>query len=251
MPTYDYFQENIKRYTFFKSISYGKVLDISSDKSICFHASQILLDGDATEIWHHDISEPSSIEIRKKDKVNNIEFNLKNDFIPEEQFFDCIITNESIQYEHGIFNKIDNILKVLKDDGILIIITTNKDVTSFLNFRTLYDYPQTEFTSTEFTGILKSRFSDIEVLCQRSINKNEFTQQNVFKFLKFKYKMQKLLKNIILKIDKNQKFYIDFVQPLKAINQKSTNVVHNYEITRFQKEKNPLFLIAVCKKKKI
>jgi len=251
MPTYDYFQENIKRYRFFKSISYGKVLDISSGKSICFHASQILLEGETTEVWYHDISEPSCIEIRKKDQSNNIELDLKNNFIPEEQFFDCVITNESIQYKHGIFNEIDNVLKVLKDDGILIIITTNKDITPSLNFRTLYDCPETEFTSAEFINILKNRFSDIEILCQRLIDKNELAQKNNFRFLKFRFKIQKLLKTILLKIDKNQKFYINFVRSLKNYNENSTYDIPNYDIIQFQKEQNPLFLIAVCKKKKI
>ena len=250
MPTYDHFQENTKRYQFFQKIVSGKVLDISYGKSLSFHASKILLDGNATEIWHHDISDPFTIQVRKKNEINNIEFNLLKNLIIEKNFFDFIISTESLQYQNGIFNSIDSIFDILKDDGKLIIIVTNKEVTALVNYRTSYDLPQKLFSLTEFVNILKTKFENIEIFSQRLINEKDLAEKNFFRFYKFKFSILKFLKNISLKIDKNQKFYTKFIQPQKKKStQNSTMTSVSLELIPITNSHKPLFLIAICSKK--
>jgi len=250
MPTYDHFLENVKRYQFFKKIVSGKILDISYGKSMSFHASKMLLDGNANEIWHHDISEPSNMQIRKKNETNDIKFNLKKNFILEKNYFDYIISTESLQYRTGIFNSVNSLFDILKDDGTLLIVITNKDVTSSINHRTSYDSPEIQFSQIEFVNLLKTKFTNIEIFSQRLVTTQDLTEKKLSKFYKSKFSIQKFSKNILLKIDKKQKFYTKFIQPRKK---KSTQTPYSIptllEPVPFKNSHKPLFLIARCTKK--
>ena len=252
MPTYDFFRENIARYEFIKNFSNGKILDITFGKSLSYHAARILLEGNATEVWHCDISnDPCSFEKRTITDKQTIQFELIKKQI-SEKFFDCVISTESIQYESGNFNTLDKILNVLKDNGILIILVTNKDISSQVNFRTNYDLPQKEFLKDEFEKILKRQFSNVEIFSQRLINKNDLKQKKLYSFHRFQTKIRLLLENILLKLDNKQKLYIKFIQPVQRtrLNQKlKHDDAINYEPIIFQKIHNPLFFIGVCSEK--
>ena len=251
MPTYDFFRENIARYEFIKKFSNGKILDITFGKSLSYHAAQILLEGNATEVWHCDISNnPCSFEKRTITGKQTIQFELIKKQIPEK-FFDCVISTESIQYESGNFNTLDKMLNVLKDSGILIILVTNKDISSQVNFRTNYDLPQKEFLKDEFEKILKRKFSNVEIFSQRLINKNDLKQKKLYSFHRFQTKIQLLLKHLLLKLDSKQKLYMKFMQPMRQTNNQKLklNDAINYDPIIFQKTHSSLFFIGVCSKK--
>ena len=251
MPTYDFFRENIARYEFIKKFSNGKILDITFGKSLSYHAARILLEGNATEVWHCDISNnPCSFEKRTITGKQTIQFELIKKQI-SEKFFDCVISTESIQYESGNFNTLDKILNVLKDNGILIILVTNKDISSQVNFRTNYDLPQKEFLKDEFEKILKRKFSNVEIFSQRLINKNDLKQKKLYSFHRFQTKIQLLLKHLLLKLDNKQKLYMKFIQPMRQVNNQKLkrNDAINYDPIIFQKTHNSLFFIGVCSEK--
>ena len=251
MPTYDFIRENIARYEFIKKFSNGKILDITFGKSLSYHAAQILLEGNATEVWHCDISNnPCSFEKRTITDKQTIQFELIKKQI-SEKFFDCIISTESIQYGSGNFNTLDKILNVLKDNGILIILVTNKDISSQVNFRTNYDLPQKEFLKDEFEKILKRKFSNVEIFSQRLINKNDLKQKKLYSLHRFQTKIQLLLKHLLLKLDSKQKLYMKFMQPMRQTNNQKLklNDAINYDPIIFQKTHSSLFFIGVCSKK--
>jgi len=251
MPTYDFFRENIARYEFIKNFSNGKILDITFGKSLSYHAARILLEGNATEVWHCDISNnPCSFEKRTITGKQTIQFELIKKQI-SEKFFDCIISTESIQYGSGNFNTLDKILNVLKDNGILIILVTNKDISSQVNFRTNYDLPQKEFLKDEFEKILKRKFSNVEIFSQRLINKNDLKQKKLYSLHRFQTKIQLLLKHLLLKLDNKQKLYMKFIQPMRQVNNQKLkrNDAINYDPIIFQKTHNSLFFIGVCSEK--
>ena len=251
MPTYDFFRENIARYEFIKKFSNGKILDITFGKSLSYHAAQILLEGNATEVWHCDISNnPCSFEKRTITDKQIIQFELIKKQI-SEKFFDCIISTESIQYGSGNFNTLDKILNVLKDNGILIILVPNKDISSQVNFRTNYDLPQKEFLKDEFEKILKRQFSNVEIFSQRLINKNDLKQKKLYSFHRFQTKIQLLLKHLLLKLDNKQKLYMKFIQPIRQVNNQKLerNDAINHDPIIFQKTHNSLFFIGVCSEK--
>ena len=158
---------------------------------------------------------------------------------------------ESIQYESGNFNTLDKILNVLKDNGILIILVTNKDISSQMNFRTNYDLPQKEFLKDEFEKFLKRKFSNVEIFSQRLINKNDLKQKKLYLLHRFQTKIQLLLKHLLLKLDNKQKLYIKFIQPVRQVNNQKLkhDDAINYEPIIFQETHNSLFFIGVCSEK--
>ena len=55
------FLDSKLRYQFSNKYVKGKVLDYNFSSHMAYSGSKILLDSDATEVWHHNISEKNTI----------------------------------------------------------------------------------------------------------------------------------------------------------------------------------------------
>ena len=139
---------------------------------------------------------------------------------------------------------------------MLIIRFTNKELSSKINFRIDYnDLPITEFSKNDIDILLENKFSNIDFFSQRLIDNNDLQTKNSELFTKFQLKVESLLKDILLKLDKKQKFYIKFIQgdhwqPKKTIFSKNITIDPTiFEPVPYNKSHKPLFLIAMCSKK--
>lgn len=103
----------------------------------------------------------------------------------EEEYFDCIVSFETLEHVADQKKMIEELHRVLKKDGILIVSTPNKEVTVWDN-----PFHVKELTRNELTELLKSHFHSFIWLGQKTIE--DFpkwaTKLHVRRFLK-KYRL--------------------------------------------------------------
>ena len=185
----------------------------------------------------------------RKNLGEKIYFELKNS--APKKYFDFIISSNSIEFSPNSLEHIDFLSSLLNDSGVLIIRFTNKQFSSKINFRIDYDdMPIIEFSKNDIENLLQKKFLNINFFSQRLIDDNELLKQKFKIFSKFQIRSRLFLKNVLLRLDKKQKFYTKFIQSNKNKLLKH-NLINktNFKPIPYENTHKSLFLIAMCSKK--
>jgi len=162
--------DHLERYRFASNYVKGKnVLDIACGTG---YGSAILKESGATSVTGVDVSDDAINHAKKEYSGGNISFNLGSitDFDSGVKY-DRIVSFETIEHVNDYKAAVANIRNLLKDDGILILSTPNRPVTS-PRCLTLSDRPSKyhvrEFDVKEIYDELKGAgFRDIEKYGQK------------------------------------------------------------------------------------
>ena len=193
------------------------------------------------------------------------EIEIKNQGHPKKslmkEFFDCVISSETIQHSKNPEEEIDLYYNILKNDGKLIISTSNREAPKKIKDIQSEDMEIKEFSKDEFTDLLSKRFQNIEIFSQRIITQSEIHDSKSLEDIRSREKKRYFFAQIIKKIDPKQKFYSSIVSKIKyskIINAKEFNLAkekkplhQKYLPVMYNEEHEPLFFILVCHKKKM
>ncbi len=248
----NFYKEQKYRLDFIKPFSKGIVLNNNYLLNTEYSYAKELLDNGCNQVWHKNTDVPNKVNLRYIDENNSIKFKKFDTYKFDDQFFDTIISFETIQYDKNPEEKINEYHKLLNDDGILVISTSNKNMTSFLN--PSEPDTSTEFSKDMFLELLKKKFSTIDLFSQRNIlDKNSIqastTVDNPMS------KLKTAAKNVLLKLDPNSNFYRLHLQKtvlsMREKRQKNYFDQHNptFVPIPYETEHSPLYFIAVCRKK--
>lgn len=158
--------EHIHRYAFASDYVVGKaVLDIACGEG---YGTNLLLKK-AKKVIGVDISEEAISHARKKyDSNPNIEFRVGScTNIPcESTSFDVVVSFETIEHIAEHEKMLDEIKRVLKHDGVLILSSPNKKTpVGVSTLKNEFHLKELEFA--EFKDILSSKFSNVDIMGQR------------------------------------------------------------------------------------
>lgn len=163
--------EHVARYKFAGSFVWGRVLDIACGVG---YGSEIILKGPGRWLVKEMVgfdNDPASIEYARKHyfhpKANFVLGDALDTNLHESiGLFDSIISFETIEHLEQDEAFIENLKKVLKDDGLLIISTPlgqgrNKPCTCPFHFF--------QYTLEEFQKLLEKNFNEVEIFLQKDI----------------------------------------------------------------------------------
>lgn len=164
------YSEHLLRYNFAKQFVRNKlVLDVASGSG---YGTRILADGQAKNVTGVDISEAAVKYAKEKYASKNTDFicadGTKLPF--EDKQYDVVVSFETIEHleDHNTF--VNQLHRVLKDNGTLIISSPNKEIYPEGN-----EYHFRELTKKEFTAVLKKHFKNIKIY-----NQNNFLVSSLF-----------------------------------------------------------------------
>lgn len=159
-------QEHFIRYIFARQFVKDKVvLDAACGEG---YGSNIL-SIDSKEVYGIDISDEAIEEANKKYNDKNIKY-IKSDIakmVFEDKKFDIVISFETIEHINETLQErfLEEVKRVLKNDGILIISTPNKKVYSD-KYNYHNEFHEKEFYRDEFISFLQKYFVNVE-LCDQ------------------------------------------------------------------------------------
>lgn len=166
--------DHVARYKFASRYAKGKVvLDISCGTG---YGSKILHDGGASKVFGVDISSEAINFALSKYKGDGLDFRvgdiLNIDF--PDNYFDIAVCFETIEHVKNQEKALSELLRVLKPDGLLVISSPNRKLTS--SGKSLEDPPNNpyhfiEYSTEEFISTLRNNVEILEVYGQRSKNK--------------------------------------------------------------------------------
>jgi len=236
-PDTNIHKEHISRYQFASNYIKGKkILDIACGTG---YGCKMFVECGAKYVIGCDISNETvdyakehflekDIEFHKKD-IRNLDF-------PDETF-DCVVSFETLEHITEQEHVIDELKRVLKKGGILIISTPNKEVRS-LDEENTNIFHEKELTVNEFKNLLNNHFPNFKLFSQRLIKDISLSK--------------KIMRNIILKCIKydSMKIYT------KIFPQKFYGVIYgtidntdgNYIPIPYEPKHKPLILIGICYK---
>lgn len=249
------FLDSKLRYQFSNKYVKGKVLDYNFSSHMAYSGSKILLDSDATEVWHHNISEKNTIcMIRKHGENDSIDYNLIENQKFTENSFDCLVSFDTLLFVKNRVDVLKTFSSIIKNDGFAII--------SIPNLR-LLDYPiykkfnhEKNYLKEEFLADLQKYF-EIELyslIFKTDSNKkpelgSKMVNEPQLLLLK---SLRKPIKFFASKVDKNFNFfelhmkdkYTELIDYDKKKTSKEIEIVPSKQAT----DSNSLYYIAVAKK---
>lgn len=166
--------DHIYRYEYAKKLVKGRnVLDISCGTG---YGSRILCGGGAAKVIGLDISNDIIDFASSKYRTNVLEFRvgdiLNIDFVNNN--FDVITCFETIEHVNSRDKAFLELQRVLKPEGILIISSPNRRLTSpgkSINEQPDNPFHTIEYSTAEFISNVGNYFHILEVYGQRAINK--------------------------------------------------------------------------------
>ena len=229
--------EHSARYNFAtKFVKNKKILDIACGTG---YGSKILGDSGAKEVFGGDISHESINYATKNYSKKSIFFDImdaKNLKFPDG-YFDCIISFETIEHIPSYLEVLKEFKRVLKKDGMLIISTPNKDVSSKGRDKPLNPFHFKEFTIFEFTNLLENHFDNICLFSQLLIIKIGI-QKKINRFI-----LHTMAKLDFLKLHTKllpEKTY-------SMLGDLADNTNQNFKPIPYDVDQIPVILIAICK----
>lgn len=230
-------QEHIARYKFcVPHIKNKKVLDIACGNG---YGSNLMAISGAAQVVGGDISAGTIELARETYRGRNIHFyRMDARSIPyENQYFDVVVSMETIEHLSDYQFFLNEICRVLKNGGELILSTPNREATQSLGIRN--PYHKREFILDELLNLLPPFFTDFQVFGQQSV--------------KIKNYFQNLLTSLHLAINKIAPLGVlrDFL-PLKlrrSFGRRVDGLNSNYGLEPFDRSKQYLYLIIHCRKK--
>lgn len=248
-----------ERIKFSREYTHGKVLLCSHGTNTQYYSSKLLLDNGVDEVWHFDSSLDKKITIRKLSKESKIEFYEGPDFSEiEKNTFECILTFEEIQFRDEPNKIIENYKKLLKENGILILSTRNKNTKREIR---LLNQDETEtrvlgFSKEEISDMIVPFFPNVMFFSQRDISELEqrYEEKSSKGFTaKLKKKLKKRTVDLYTKLDKNQNFYSLHVQKniieyrKKQFNKANEKFSIDYSPKPYTNDSNPQNFVVVCR----
>lgn len=180
----DIYKEHFERYKFsLQFITDKKVLDIACGSG---YGSYLIAQSGAQEVWGGDI-EQQAIETAKQNyQEENLHFRVIDvlDIPFDDSYFDVVVSFETIEHVRDVRVFRDELFRVLKPGGKLILSTPNRKVTQRLGIHNPYHLK--EFSVEELVGLFgpvsprASRgraFRKIKVLGQRPVKKMSLKQR--------------------------------------------------------------------------
>lgn len=244
----DLFREFESRYKFVNNFSTGIILDYSCSSLVSYHGAKILLKNKFSKVYHHNIlDDVDDFSYRTMEK-NYVCFNQLK-FPPVTSFFDCIFSSETIYREKNPVETISKFYDLLKDDGILIITSFNKDALNFIHERSRISYDL--FSKDDFLKILRTKFSKIDLYSHVLLDKQTSSKQLKTLTL-LKNKLRFFLGFLYSKIDKKGIFYTKHLLKYLKTHNSVLDVVLDekpYVPILHKDEHFSKFFIAVCHKK--
>lgn len=168
------YEDHIARYEFASKYAIDKkVLDIACGTG---YGSEYLIQHGAANVTGVDIAEDSikyAIDHYAQDNLLFLESDAT--LLPfSEGSFDVIVSFETIEHIEKWKNYLEEISRVLKENGYLLISTPNRIVTS-PNYPEKKSTPDNsfhvvEFSKDEFISLLARNFKEIEIFGQRMLN---------------------------------------------------------------------------------
>lgn len=166
--------DHVERYKFASKYVKGKnVLDISCGTG---YGSKILCEAGATKVVGIDISSEAIDFAKTHYQMKGLEFKVGNilDIDSPENYFDVITCFETIEHIKNQEKAFAELRRVLKSEGLLIISSPNRKLTS--PGKLIDDYPNNpyhtkEYSVEELVSILRNQFKTLEVYGQRGLPK--------------------------------------------------------------------------------
>lgn len=159
--------EHYHRYSLALNFASGKaVLDLASGEGYGAAAlAQV-----AASVVGVDVSAEAVAHAQShygSDKVRFLQAGIHSVPLPD-RVFDLITCFETIEHVHDQEQALDELARLLKDDGILLISTPNRLL--FANAGKPWPWHVKEFDKTEFQDFLMRRFKDVIFLGQKTLN---------------------------------------------------------------------------------
>jgi len=249
----DYYREQNSRYRFASKFANGTALIITHGINTQYYGSRFFLESGANEVWHYDSFEPEMELTRRKLRNAHIDFEIMNKIkdIPNETF-DCILSFESIQYEKDPSIALQEYYRLLKNDGVLVISTANKDAFSLCDINNKDQI--TEFSKKEFLEIISNVFPKSTLYSQKNLSNIQSYYKSGRGINNITNVIRNVFFNILNSVDKNSNFYKLHMQKTvlklrdvkELISQKIVNT--SYEPILYEESHQPLFFLLVCKK---
>ena len=220
-------EEHLERYKLAsKFVKNLKVLDAACGAG---YGTKMLELAGAAAVTGIDISEESLKNARETYFGDSITFeygDVNQLTIPSESF-DVVVSFETIEHIDVGSKWIEESSRVLKEGGIFIVSTPNRDITnpgSYHEEQPLNIFHKYEYNTNEFIGELLMKYDIIELYGQTFINDKDIPYTNI---------MRQLRKKDVNYIPKNTRKVTDHgLIPLGEI-----------------KNSQPMYLVAVCRKK--
>lgn len=230
--------EHSARYEFTRKFVAGKkVLDVACGTG---YGSKILHNCGASEVYGGDISKEAIIYAQKKFSNSFINFHVVDvSRLPfPENSFDCVISFETIEHITKYKEVIKDFHRILKKNGLLIISTPNKDITSKGSDKAENIFHVKEFTKEEFLQLLGQYFPDVTLFSQLLV-----VNIGIFR---------KIIRHLVYSIINLDRFRIHTKIFKEATYVSVGNLIDNtdrqYAPVPYQNGSRPLVFVAVCRK---
>jgi len=162
-------EEHFARYNFcFDYIEGKKVLDIACGSG---YGSDLLAQNGASYVIGADVAEKVINQNKELYDRENLRFEFADaENLPfEDNFFDVVVSFETIEHLHEPENFLQGAKRVLKDNGLLIISTPNKKITSPFTKKPQNKFHIKEYKADDLHHIISKYFEMIYMGGQRQI----------------------------------------------------------------------------------
>lgn len=230
--------QHTARYEFASKFVAGKkVLDIACGVG---YGSKILQQADATHVHGCDISDEAIGYARQHYTSDTITFEVMDatKVTFPDNVFDCVVSFETIEHIKNYEDMIMEFYRILKDNGLLIISTPNREIDSKDDSKPNNPFHIMEFNRQELLDLLGKKFSNVCLYSQLILGKISFWRRI------FRYLLHGLMRIDFMKLHTrvlSNKMYA-------KIGDMIVNIKQNTPIL-YQNEHRPLVFVAVCRKK--
>jgi SAM-dependent methyltransferase len=155
--------EHLARYRLAAQLARGRrVLDVACGEG---YGTAMLNDAGATESVGVDIDATTIADAERRYAGSSFSVGDVTELRFEDGRFDLVVSFETIEHVKEPERALDELSRVLADDGLLLVSTPNKHQYLVEN-----EFHEREFTHEEFVELLAARFPVVEVLLQHNWN---------------------------------------------------------------------------------
>lgn len=155
------YDEHLIRYKLAKQLVENKnVLDIACGSG---YGSEIMAQNKAQNVIAVDIDSETIAKNKQKNKQKNLQYQTGNAEKIEfkDETFDIITSFETIEHLKNPSRYLQELSRVIKKDGIVLISTPNKEI-----YKEKNPYHHREYTKEEFKNLLSDYFPNIKIITQ-------------------------------------------------------------------------------------
>lgn len=234
----DIYKEHIERYKFaLKFIQKNnKVLDTACGDG---YGTKLLAETEADEVWGADINQQAIETAKNKYSAENLHFRIVDgvDMPFEDNYFDVVISFETIEHIKDYQSFIKEIKRVLKPSGKLIISTPDRKITKKLGIDNPFHVR--EFTKKEMADLMQTHFKQVEFYGQRPVKRLSLKQKLLQKAYLI-YRKLGFLGFLGRIVSNKSKHRVD--EEIKGLEK-------DFEVRQIEKGKEYLYLVIIAEKK--